>query len=553
MKEETTNARLRSVFNARSEAKRTVCRPFQMPPDRLNGPETLFPRAETVNETPDETGDGSDGFDYRYAAEADFRAVCANLTGTIIADEAFQTVQERLDAKDAQSITLANALDATGRYPTPFNRGPKDPGACCVIGVFTGAVRPLPALRRVCFLPSIAAMLRSKMLRDAEHFLDCHPTACRLFTMTHGERVVFESVDQFRAVIQAHTRRISRMNTLEPFRRWHCPYKDRRRLGRAGWRQQAQIELRGLEYGSPEFIGGKLTLHIHSHLVVRELRVVTGKQRANFRRQLWRRWGKVWDDAGTIQNAREFVKYPVKPADLDVMLRDGGPGLLADFYEAVRGLHHYQPSGELRQTRRLRRTNARRITAFRRLDGRTLEETGDWNAEKRPFAPVNARRNAWLKRKREEAAWRLAEFRLSVPTDPETETPVYSEGNAHRPPDNRRAAPRVANRILSRVAPGPYGSPVFEPGVVVWGFDGNLAAVLEQPRVAAMREQHAEAWNNAQAARALIRACAAAPAASEGSQRSSNCPCAETDPLPGFALFDGSAAHSTHPPPEIFA
>ena len=62
----------------------------------------------------------------------------------------------------------------------------------------------------------------------------------------------------------------------------------------------------------------------------------TGKQRATFRRKLWRKLGRDedgqsvgrhWDDAGQIQNPREFVKYPVKPGDLETILRDGGPGL----------------------------------------------------------------------------------------------------------------------------------------------------------------------------------------------------------------------------------
>lgn len=501
---------------------------------------------------PDTEGEASDGFDWYHGAQADYQAVCENQTGRPIADSAFAEARKRQTEKDEQSVELANALDSTGRFPFRFNFGEDWAGRCTVYDPFTGAVLPLPPLRRVVFMPSFAAMLRSKLLRDAEHFLSCYVAGeCRMFTMTHGERVVFDSPEQFRAECQKHSRRISKLNTMEPFRRYLVPRKHRKRLGRRAWAQQVQIELRGMEFGSPEFHGGKLTLHIHSHLIVREVRPMTGKQRANFRRRMWQRWGKVWDDAGTIQNPREFVKYPVKPGDLETIRREGGPGLLADFYQAVKGLHLFQPMGELKHVRRKRREKARRITAFSRQDGRVLEETGDWNAGKRPLTAPNKHRAKWR-----ESVYALrsklatAEFvRLvgggtvgELPVcrgpigDPSPETTRLPEeteedGNAHVS-DARGPGPRIANRIIARLAPACYGGPILTPAVVVWGFDGNVEALRNQPVVARMLEQHLPAYIRARDARELTLACAhaPAPAASEGSQWSSNCPRADAQP-----------------------
>lgn len=513
--EEARQCRMRAVFAARAEAKRP-------PPARKSPPVYCpFPR-ETGLETPDSDGDASDGFDYIHAAQGDYRAVCANQTGRILPEEVFTRLCDRRAEMDQQTEEIARALDSTGRFgASPYWRGENDPSRCFVIGVFSGTVLPLPPVKRASVLPSIAAQYRAKMLRDVEHFMACHPLNARMFTITNGKRVPIH--------------RITLREDVTAFHRWLSKMASDPTFKVCGVRMQ----WRATEFGTPEWDPetGQMTLHLHAHCLVTEPEGMTRKRRAKVRRKLWRLFGVHWDDAGTIENAREFVKYPVKPADVQAIIRQGGPGVLADFIEAIRGLHTVQPMGDLRAVRSKRRAAARRITAFTREDGRSLEETGDWNALKRPFPKAKNRESLHLRK-----LWGVlqqvipAPFRLfpgvKSEADAETETIArMDEGNRLETGVSGGKSPRVANRIIALLAPAPYGSPVCEPGATVWGFNGDLRAVLDQPRVRAVIEAHRAAWQAAQDARALVRASAGAcapgarvRASGKGSQWSNNCP-----------------------------
>lgn len=479
----------------------------------------------------DDGGEGSDGMDRVHQAEIDYREVCDDSTGGFVPDAAFEKLRERRETMDAQTCELARALECRGEQ---FHHGDNWAGRVTVIGAFSGAVLPLPPVRRVSFLPSIAASNRSKMLRDVEYFLAQHPIGCRMFTITAGCRTVFESPAQFREAQKAFCRRISKLQTAEPFRRYNVPKRLRRRRGRGGWRQIVSIEWRAIEYGTPQFEAGKLTLHLHAHLLVRELVPMTGKQRATFRRKLWRKLGRDadgqsvgrhWDDAGQIQNPREFVKYPVKPGDLETILRDGGPGLLRDFFEAVRGMHIVQPMGQLRADRSERRKKGRRIVAINGPDGRQLVEKFDWNAVKRPL-PKRKKGREEYKQAAADLAAVMAGHRPDPEGERETEELAATDEGCRAPGTDppARAGPAIVNRVIARLTPAPYAGPILEPAVVVWGFDGNHLAVYRQPAVAALRAAHRDAYTRARDARALALACAHAPAASEGPQRSNNCP-----------------------------
>lgn len=469
-------------------------------------------------------------------ADAEYGAICANLTGQEIPADAWEKSRERRAEQDATSVFLAQLMDQTGRFPDRrFYKGENDPNRCSVIDLMTEAVLPLPPIHRLRFLPSSAAGYRAKMLRDVEHFLGENAETARMYTITNGPRVAIHKV-QLREDISAFHRRLSKLAS-----------KMRTRWG-------ISMQWRATEFGKPQWDAetGQMTLHLHAHILVTEPARTTEKRRAKVRRGLWKLFGVHWDDAGTIENAREFVKYPVKDTDIETIVREAGPGAMMDFYEATRGMRLCTPMGDLKAIRRNRKINAQRVTAWTRNGRRSLEVGPDWNACKRPLADRNNRR-AEAKRAAEALAKRLPSISSNpfptaqTPDSAETggdsipKSPYEPSGDEDRPSDGRpqigdarqgNGALTPVNRVIARLAPAPYGGRFCAPAVVVWGFNGDVQAVLAQPHVARIRKAFA-----AQYARAYIRADACAPAsraASKGSQRSNNCP----DDLGDLALID---------------
>jgi hypothetical protein len=503
--------------------------------------------AEEVAALFDDEGAGDDGLDRIYQGEIDYERVLENLNGRIIPDKAAQEIRDRRALQDANTIAIAKALEARPaapafgarcadcrlmlRPPAQFHYGDKWDGRCTVIGLFSGEVLPLPPVKRVSFMPSIAAGQRSKMLRDVETFLAERPTTSRMFTLTNGPRVPIRPIT-LREEIKGFHRWLSKMAANPDFKAFGL-----------------RMQWRATEFGEPKWDDetGQMTLHLHAHVLVTEPRGISKKRRGKMRRKLWKVFGVHWDDGGQIENAREFVKYPVKDSDIQTIMQKGGPGCLADFYDAVRGLHIVQPMGDLKSARAARRAKARRIQALTGPDGRYLEEMTDWNAQKRPFSGPNKNRERY----RMKALWATLKSvicaRYRLPGEKAVESYEDAEETANNRPETakERAKPRLSNRIIARLAPAPYGGSIMEPAVVVWGYDGNRLAVFNQPLVKRIRERHRAAYADAVAARDLTRelACAdthaplarAQRAAREGSQRSNNCPGEFRPPRPSLA------------------
>jgi|GEM_PF-4823877 len=461
-----------------------------------------------------------------YAAkENSYSAVLENQTGRIIPDDAVEKLRARRDEMDARTIRLAQALECRGER---FYYGPNHPGRCTVIGLLSGTELPLPAVRRTVVLPSVAAQARSKMLKDIEYFIARDPMRARMYTITNGPRVGIVK-GKLRENIQAFHRRLSKLAK-----------KLRDRFGLV-------IQWRATEFGSPQWDPetGQMTLHLHAHLLVTEPPSMHPKRRGKIRRKLWSLFGTHWDDAGRIENVREFVKYPVKPSDLETIKREAGPGVLCDFYEEVKGLHIVQPMGELKaeRSRRRKATLPRRIVALTGPDGRYLSEEADWNAGKRPLAKPKKHRKE-LKKSAAVIAAQMETAQLAqMAAGGFDETPgeeTADDNSLGGADDDGPAAPRISNRIIARLAPAPYGGAILEPAVVVWGYDGDLAAVLSQPLAARAIAQAAPAYTRA---RALARA--RARTAEQSSQRSDNCPRPPGRPWPMadlLAMSDGQRA-----------
>lgn len=530
--------------------------------------------SESILRAFDEEGAGSDGHDRIYQAEADYVDVCDNLTGMIVPDEVVSKSRERRALQDATTVSLAKALEerplppAHGarcpdcrlalRPPAKFYHGENWENRCTVIGAFSGEVLPLPPVRRVSFFPSQAASQRSKMLRDVEQFLGLHPTTSRMFTITNGPRVPIHPIT-LREDVKGFHRWLSKMAANPAFKAFGL-----------------RMQWRATEFGEPKWDedSGQLTLHLHAHVLVTEPVGISKKRRAKLRKKLWKVFGVHWDDAGTIENAREFVKYPVKDSDLETIKRLGGAGALADFYDAIRGLHIVQPLGDLKLIRAERRAVGKRIYALSGADGRYLTEKFDVNAQKRPLSARKDGRERYLKRAlwvtlmRNATAYArlrrgdsgaaplgqtggMGAFETGQPGGSGAESegePGGSEAESNAQPGGKKAEKeplRIVNRVIARLAPAPYGGPICEPAVVVWGFDGNTLAVMRHPLVARIRARHRAAYADAVHARDLTRECAQASAlapltratraAGQGSQRSNNCPRAESPPGPSLA------------------
>ncbi|RRK02575.1 hypothetical protein Ga0100230_005530 [Opitutaceae bacterium TAV3] len=472
----------------------------------------------------DPEGEGSDGLDRFRKGEGDYERICASGTGAIVPDKVFEGLRKRREEMDAQTIELAKTADSTGRYPeSPFYFGENWAGRCTLICPFSRTELPMPAVRRVASMPSFAAMQRSKMLRDVTDFIDARRERSRMYTITSGPR---KSLLTIREGVKGFHRFLSKM----------AAHEDLKMFG-------AQFQWRATEFGSPKWNPetGQLELHLHAHVLMTEPESMSPKRRRKLRRRLWKLFKVHWDDAGRIENVREFVKYPVKPGDLDTIRKEGGPGALMDFFDQVKGLHLVQPMGDLRRERGKRRHAAERLHRTNDLDARMFETVTDWNAGKRPFAARNENRERIMRHRLFLALTDLilAPHRIFPWIDAERakeaeETAANDTGN--RRETAQRSAPRIANRVIARLAPAPYGSPVAEPAVVVWGWNGDWESLLREPKVRALM-QHKPSYDAAVDARALItRVCAGAPApaASQSSQRSNNCPGA--DPLEWLIL-----------------
>lgn len=246
--------------------------------------------------------------------------------------------------------------------------------------VHSGFLEEIPAFRRIMLLPAVAAAVRAPMLSAVEAFVERNPF-CRFWTFTSGERV---PVSGLRKRIRYLHRKLSDLNA-QPFMQ---------ALG-------VEIVFRSTELGTPECdaknkrlamrkwgrfergANGELFFHPHAHCVVflRKGRVSAEKWEALFH-QIWAFWVHQWDggkrgESGVIRNARECVKYVIKPAE---MLKFTGPELAA-VHRALSRLKLAQPMGSLADEIKARKEAGKRLVRVPvgKGEGRVFRDVTDWN------------------------------------------------------------------------------------------------------------------------------------------------------------------------------
>lgn len=418
---------------------------------------------------------------------SDFHEHTLALAGYTLGRDEFAASVRRRWQRYQDTLDLANALESAGVEANYTGKAGR-PAPSIVCPISRRAI-PLPSIRRLNFFPETAASRRSAMLKEVEAYLERHEWA-RMATFTAGGRV---PTCEIRATHSALTRRLSRLADEKWFKR------------------RAELVFRAIEYGTPRLCGfsGNWTWHVHAHAIFRPFRRYTKKAWKVFLQRVGRYMGAHWDAGRPVENARELVKYPVKPADLRTLLALGGPMEVRAFYEQTLGLRICETLRSLREQRRRLRSTTRRRHKELTNDGRWVRTIRqNWNARGGP-----------IRRAEEKAKRKLAEQRA------EFREAMQNLAGACPLPLAAGVAP-MSNRLVARLSPAPYASRVYEPAALVWNFNGDFDAIA----------QH-RAWRNTLGAVGAyvsrqIEQVAAEDAAGvqQSSHQSHNCPAGPSAP-----------------------
>ena len=219
-----------------------------------------------------------------------------------------------------QSHAIARKLESVGI--SCYNS--QDVAIC---GGDSRKVKLLPNFRNINYIPQVAQKNRSKLCKELNLFIQRNPKA-RMLTITTGVRC---NHDQLRYRCRKFHRLLSRANSL-PF------MKD---FG-------ARFQFRSTEFGEiVPLANGQISVHPHMHVVYTLERKLSRERWNQFLKSLHSYFGTILKDDGVIRNAREFVKYCVKPCDLDYL----DAVQLKQLYESSQGIRLSESLGEFRKLR----------------------------------------------------------------------------------------------------------------------------------------------------------------------------------------------------------
>ena len=278
-----------------------------------------------------------------HQAEMDFAADCTAETGAAISPEQYEKNQKRRGKLRQMSAQIVAMLAEAG-----VNAMRTDAAKVYAFYVHSRTFELLPAYRRICFIPEVAAALRAPKLAALEYWLERHPYA-RFWTFTAGERVTLRTLEE--RIGWLH-RKLSKLN---------------HELARFG----VEIVFRSTEFGTLErktdslsereagggllFENGEPLFHPHAHCVVLAkfgYNATKWREACEFVRDFWRRGGqKLHCDFGEIiGSAREACKYVTKPGDLLQLT----PAQLRQLYEITYRAKLCHPLGSLAREIRIR-------------------------------------------------------------------------------------------------------------------------------------------------------------------------------------------------------
>lgn len=243
-------------------------------------------------------------------ANFDFYADARAETGAGVSPEQYAKMQKRRGELRAMSRKLVSMLQEAG-----VEAERAEAAKLFVYWIHSKSFEELPAFRRICFIPEVAAAIRAPKLAALEFWLDRHPHA-RFWTFTTGRRC---TLDELEDRLDWLHRRISKLNHL--LKRYGVEIVFRSAefgtLEKHGQTVAEREEGGGLEFNAE----GAPLFHPHAHCVVVAkfgFNVKKWQAACQVARDFWHRDGvRLHCDFGAIiGNARECVKYVTKPGDL---------------------------------------------------------------------------------------------------------------------------------------------------------------------------------------------------------------------------------------------
>ena len=265
----------------------------------------------------------------------------SGVPGDIDAWEKGQSFHKKLLA---QSYELADKLESVGTEAYI----PQD---LMILGLHSKQARKLPNFRNINFIPYVARKNRNRQAKELEYFLQENPN-CRAWMITAGSRCNSQMLPN---VVKKLHRKVSKINSM-PFMRY------------AG----ASFVYRATEFGEVAPDGDDLSYHPHCHAVLNMTRFLPKNEWSSLLRKIQAFFGAYSQDNGRIRNARELVKYCVKPSDMEQLHGEQ----LKTLFHASQGLRLHESLGSFRKHRG--RIRAEKLKVIRHKSG-VLKMIPSWN------------------------------------------------------------------------------------------------------------------------------------------------------------------------------
>lgn len=269
-----------------------------------------------------------------------FDQLIAQNTGSSIDPEIWHAAQRRNGILERQTNDLVAKLETSGIEVISRN------SHTFMVGEITGCAEPIPAMRRVRFLPKVAQSERAPMLNNLRGFVREFPQApyLRYMVITAGERIPLYG--PLRETITHFQRRISK---------W---------ASKAMARYDIAVVFRGTEFT----IDDDLTFHVHANILLAPLRKLPPEEWADFLHWCWEFFGSHLQDNGRLQNPDEVIKYSFKPTETHRL----GANAAAWLYEQTRRLKLVQPMGAFADYCRTLEENGEKHAYIHTPRGKTL-------------------------------------------------------------------------------------------------------------------------------------------------------------------------------------
>jgi hypothetical protein len=425
--------------------------------------------------------------EYRVQAEKEFAEHAEAETGMQMSEAEFQKKKRADVLIRRQTREIADKLEAAG-----VQAYRSDGFNMFVYWLHSRTVEALPAYRRICLLPYIAAMTRASKLAALEYFLQDNPYA-RFWTFTTGARCGVELIPERLDWLYRKLRELNKILS--------------RRFG-------VQIVFRTTEFGTleadtagnrcadegglPRDETGRVLYHPHAHCVIVSLRgYIRPPEWSAMIEAVNAFWhdehgARVhWDAGGMVRNARECCKYVCKPGDI---IKLSGDELKA-FYEATAGRRLVRPMGILAD--QIRARGKKYVLRRKRIGSRLVwvEALNHNRVDLQDDAEKEAIKNLQDAQEFVEEAEQWG--RLAAPS-----YPGALDGGAPL----KRGISADITKVMARIGPAAGPTPFKEPRVLVMSNLDRpcMREVNTHPLVYRLWSQTVESWEAGRAAASLI-------------------------------------------------